>query len=91
MSPEKAPAATIETKNANNGKVDESAEMLFFKCCTICNGDLLLEADNHQASVKCLSCGNTSSVPANTHLFEVLCEEQNCHEPRFHTGSTQAA
>lgn len=74
-----------------HGDTDKSADMLFFKCCTICDGDLLLEADNHEASVKCLSCGKKSSVPANTHLFEVLCEEPNCHEFPFQAGSPQAA
>ncbi len=76
-----------EMEYADNGDIGESAEMLFFKCCTICEGDLLLEADNHQASIKCLSCGNQSSIPANTHLFEVLCEEPNCHESTFDAGS----
>ena len=70
--------------------------MLFFKCCTICDGDLLLEADNNEASLKCLSCGKNSSVPANTHLFDVLCEERQCEEQLsrrnpLQTGSPQAA
>ena len=70
---------------------DKSAEMLFFKCCTICNGDLLLEADDNGASLKCLACGNSSSVPANTHLFEVLCDEHNCHDMKYPSDASQAA
>lgn len=65
--------------------------MLFFKCCTICEGDLLLEANHSQASLKCLKCGNTSSVPANTHLFEVLCEEPNCDSSMHDFADQQAA
>ena len=65
---------------SNSSALDQNLKMLFFKCCTICKGDLLLEADKHQASLKCLGCGNTSSVPANTHLFDVLCEEPNCDD-----------
>lgn len=65
--------------------------MLFFKCCTICKGDLLLEADNDMANLKCLRCGNESSIPANTHLFEVLCNERSYHESSFGSDTMQAA
>lgn len=65
--------------------------MLFFKCCTICDGDLLLEADQSEASLKCLRCGNSSSVPANTHLFEVLCEERSYHINSYEAETSKAA
>jgi hypothetical protein len=51
--------------------------MLFFKCCTFCDGDLLLEANHSEASLKCLRCDYLSAVPANTHLFNVLCDDAN--------------
>lgn len=59
--------------------------MLFFKCCTICDGDLLLEVDNIGANLTCLRCSYTAAVPANTHLFNVLCDDAN------RTNSAQAA
>lgn len=61
--------------------------MLFFKCCTICDGDLLLEAHDDRANLKCLRCGNASTVPSNTHLFEVLCEERSYHQTSFDSES----
>lgn len=48
--------------------------MLFFKCCTVCDGDLVLEAGNDEARLKCMDCGAESSVPSNTHLFNLLCK-----------------
>ena len=51
--------------------------MLFFKCCTICDGDLLLEATDRVANLKCLQCDYRSTVPADTHLFNVLCEDDS--------------
>ncbi len=64
--------------------------MLFFKCCTVCNGDLALETDDRAASLKCLRCGKVSSVPANTHLFDVMCELQD-DVTSLPAGSKQAA
>ena len=49
--------------------------MLFFKCCTTCQGDMLLEADARQAQLKCLRCGFKTDIPADTHLYEVICKE----------------
>jgi hypothetical protein len=54
--------------------------MLFLNCCTNCDGDLLLEADTNGANLKCLRCNYASDVPANTHLFNVLCDETNPHQ-----------
>ncbi len=59
--------------------------MLFFKCCTICDGDLLLEADASKANLKCLRCDYSAAVPADTHLFNVLCDEP------YRAPSAQAA
>ncbi len=70
-------------ENIDAEDVGKSADMLFFKCCTICEGDLLLEAYEDKANLKCLHCGNASSVPSNTHLFEVLCEEKSYHQTSF--------
>ncbi len=65
--------------------------MLFFKCCTHCSGDLLLEADDLSAVLKCLSCDRQSSVPANTHLFEVLCQEHTFQQTEYGSDIAQAA
>jgi hypothetical protein len=60
-----------------HGRSDRNwkVNMLFFKCCTICDGDLLLEATDRVANLKCLQCDYRSTVLADTHLFNVLCEE----------------
>ena len=49
--------------------------MLFFNCCIACDGDLLMEATRDQVTLRCLRCDYSSAVPANTHLFEVLCND----------------
>ena len=51
--------------------------MLFFKCCEICEGDLLLEANDTEANIKCLLCGYSEAIPVNTHLFDVLCHDSS--------------
>ena len=48
--------------------------MIFFRGCIICGGDLLLEADQERADLVCLKCDSMTSVPADTHLYEVLCD-----------------
>ena len=50
--------------------------MLFFRCCVKCHGDLLLQADAFLAHLKCLRCGMNTEIPANTHLYQVLCKEE---------------
>ena len=59
--------------------------MLFFRCCTICDGDLLLEADSKEAKLKCLRCDYSAAISADTHLFDVLCDGE------ARTSSAQAA
>jgi len=36
---------------------------------------MLLEADASQALLKCLRCGLKTDIPADTHLYEVICKE----------------
>jgi hypothetical protein len=38
---------------------------------------MLLEADARQALLKCLRCGFKTNIPADTHLYEVICGDDS--------------
>lgn len=38
---------------------------------------MLLEANAQQAHLKCLRCNFTADIPADTHLYDVICEEDS--------------
>jgi hypothetical protein len=46
------PSIVIVAQRRRDG--NWNVNMLFFKCCAICDGDLLLEATDHVANLKCL-------------------------------------